>query len=561
MCVCQRFLTSYHHLPIWEHSVDQSDYAKYSPPMSTTPPKKGKKRAPPSTPTERPLAKASRASSPARTEDAPSGFAPRSYSSVLPEIPPFRSPGSTSAGLQPAFEFIEDPSAQEGTEQEGHEPDNADDTLAFTTVDDDIDESEANDSFNKLASWIRYLAQYKGQQGRLTSLFDEATSSLRALSGDSGQVKPASYAAAAATSAPPSSGSRRPTAPPTARQSKRSIQNAVNRYERVSRELPGAPKDTLLRIVARSDLSTAVPPLPALPKPRKKPNCLVKGIRANPMAVRLPPDAWYPPSLPALIVEVNKALKKAESAGTVKEILQGVRRHLTIVFHQTVDDATSKLALAEVLKAFRTKEEDAHVLDRPTFSLLKFTAVPTITTDGRPVTVEIATACLQKHPEWKKEQPLEAPRFVPNKANPDPYHATLLIKIRDTQKASMAKKLLETSVSFVGVTRRCQPWTVSTTARQCSTCLKWGHTAYICKARFSTCDQCAGPHLSSLHEQHAHACHDKHCAPSGIRCANCDESHHASSMMCAFFRNRSSPSELQKLQKARVERICRRLSL
>jgi hypothetical protein len=176
--------------------------------MSTTPPKKGKKRAPPSTPTGRPPAKASRASSPTRTEDAPSGFAPHSYSSVLPEIPPFRPPGSTSAGLQPAFEFIEDPSTQEGTEQEGHEPDNADDTLAFTTVDDDIDESEANDSFNELASWIRYLAQYKGQRGRLTSLFDEATSSLRALSGDSGRVKPASYAAAAATSAPPSSGSR-----------------------------------------------------------------------------------------------------------------------------------------------------------------------------------------------------------------------------------------------------------------------------------------------------------------------------------------------------------------
>src|ERR1700760_1199618 len=415
--------------------------------MSTTPPKKGKKRAPPSTPTGRPPAKASRASSPARTEDAPSGFAPRSYSSVLPEIPPFRPPGSTSAGLQPAFEFIEDPSAQEGTEQEGHEPDNADDTLAFTTVDDDIDESEANDSFNELASWIRYLAQYKGQRGRLTSLFDEATSSLRALSGDSGRVNPPSYAAAAATSAPPSSGSRRPTAPPTARQSKRSIQNAVNRYEQVSRELPGAPKDTLLRIVARSDLSTAVPSLPAIPKPRKKPRCLVKGIRANSIAIRLPADARFPPSLPALTVEVNKALKKAQSPTIVKDILQGARCHITVVFTQTVDDAASKIALAEVLKAFKTKEEDAHLLNWPTYSLLKFTAVPTVSSDGRPITAEVATACLLRHPEWKKAQPLEAPRFVHNKTNPNPYHATLLIKVKDTQKATVAKKLLGTSVS------------------------------------------------------------------------------------------------------------------
>src|SRR6201995_27733 len=142
MCVCQRFLTSYHHLPIWEHSVDQSDYAKYSPPMSTTPPKKGKKRAPPSTPTERPLAKASRASSPARTEDAPSGFAPCSFSSVLPEIPPFQPPGSSLAGLQPAFEFEDQTALQPGVPGEGEEEpvplDGKDDPIAFTTVDEEI---------------------------------------------------------------------------------------------------------------------------------------------------------------------------------------------------------------------------------------------------------------------------------------------------------------------------------------------------------------------------------------------------------------------------------------
>src|ERR1700759_842827 len=444
--------------------------------MSTTPPKKGKKRAPPSTPTGRPPAKASRASSPARTsEDAPSGFASTINPSVLPAIPPFRPPAGSSAGLQPAFEFIEDPSAQEETIPE----DNADDTLTFTTVDDDIDESEANDSFNELASWIRYLAQYKGQRGQLTSLFDEATSSLRALSGDSGRVKPASYAAAAATSTPPSSGSRRPTAPPTAQQSKQSIQNAVNRYERVSRELPGAPKDTLLCIVARSDLSTAVPSLPADPKPQKKPRCLVKGIRANSVAIRLPADVRFPPSLPALTVEVNKALKRARSPAIVKDIPQGVRRHITVVFTQTVDDAASKIALAEVLKAFKTKEEDAHLLSRPTYSLLKFTAVPTVARDGCPITAEIATACLQKHPEWRKAQPLEAPCFVYHKTNLDPYHATLLVKIKDMQKASVAKKLLETSVSFVGVVTRCQPWTISPTARQGSTCMKGVPTAHL----------------------------------------------------------------------------------
>src|ERR1700760_1417241 len=108
----------------------------------------------------------------------------------------------------------------------------------------------------------------------------------------------------------------------------------------------------------------------------------------------------------------------------------------------------------------------------------------------------------------------EAPsmaRFVLNKANPDSLHATLQVKVEDMQKASVAQKLLETSVSFVGITRRCQPWTISPTARQCSTCLKWGHTAYVCRARTPACNQCAGPHLSALHRQHVAACRERDC--------------------------------------------------
>jgi len=156
--------------------------------------------------------------------------------------------------------------------------------------------------------------------------------------------------------------------------------------------------------------------------------------------------------------------------------------------------------------------------------------------------------------------PLEAPRFIHNKANPDSQYATLQVKVEDTLKASVASQLLKTSVSFIGVTRRCLPWTVSPTARQCSTCLKWGHTAYVCKARFPACDQCAGPHLSSLHDQHVLSCKEKHCSHYGITCANCNGSHHASSMTCPFFKARSSPGELSKLQKARVERLRRRFT-
>ncbi len=142
-----------------------------------------------------------------------------------------------------------------------------------------------------------------------------------------------------------------------------------------------------------------------------------------------------------------------------------------------------------------------------------------------------------------------------NKTNPAPYHATLQIKVKDTLKAATASKLLGTSVTFIGATRRCQPWTVSPTARQCSTCLKWGHTAYVCRARSPQCDQCASQHLTAHHAHHTSTCKDQRCAHYDIKCVNCDDQHHASSMSCPFFKARSSPGQLQKLQKTRVEQI------
>src|SRR6201994_945263 len=423
-----------------------------------------------------------------------------------------------------------------------------------------MDKEDAESSFKELLDWMRYLAQHKGQQGRLTNLLTEAVSSLRALSGETGATKAASYAAAAATSAAQPTGPSKPKPRPaqTVKQSKRLIQHPVPRFERASKELPGAPRDTLLNIVARSDLKTAPPPLPKVPGPKKRASCLVKGIRSNTIAFRLPENATYPVSIPATIAKVNKSCEEQELDILISEILIGVRRHITIVFNKAIPTGdAAHTAAEEVLQAFKTDPEAAHQLERTTHSILKFNAVPTIYPNRKPISAEVAEACIRQHPAWEQLTFLDTPRFVPNKANPDSHYATLQVKVLDSQKGTTARKLLETSVSFVGITRRCLPWTVPRTARQCPTCLKWGHTAYLCKSRAPTCNQCAGPHLSSYHKQHAADCKDRACNHAGIFCANCAQQHHASSMMCPFFRNHSNPGELQKLQKARVERLRR----
>jgi hypothetical protein len=510
----------------------------------------------PQTPTGRPPAKASKPSTPSAAAGKPldplvlEGIR-QSLTSGLSAFPASQpQPGSSQSPPTPTGES----SAIPMDTDKGSSP--VPDPLAFATAEDALDDDEAESSYKELLDWMRYIAQHKEQRARLLDLMTAAAASLRDLTGLEEERQPASYASVAATSAP-----RQPRQPKkaTPAPTTKHIQHAITRYERVSRELPGASRDTLLKVVANSNLKAAPNPIPEAPKPRKRPSCLVKGIRANTIAARLPPGVAIPPSLPAVISSVNGGLKSLNVDGRVTEILQGVRRHITIVFDRVVDDATSQAALRSVFTHFKTKKEDVHILERPTHSILKFTAVPTVAPDGRQVTMEMIAACLQRHPQWKNIEVIDAPRFVYPKTNPAPYCATLQVKVKDTQKASVAKKLLETSVSFIGITRRCQPWTVSPTARQCSTCLKWGHTAYVCRARAPQCNTCAGPHLSAYHRSHVAACEDQDCTHYQIRCANCYDSHEASSVSCPFFKARSSPGQLQKLQKARVERLRRNL--
>src|SRR6266704_1789826 len=158
-----------------------------------------------------------------------------------------------------------------------------------------------------------------------------------------------------------------------------------------------------------------------------------------------------PPSIPAVLTDVNGLLTTMELEGRVKEIHLGIRSHLNLVFDRVVDNQTRNAALEFVLGRFNTFSSATTVLERTTHSILKFTAVPTVTNDGRQVTEDLAASFLRKHLAWKEAELLEKPRFVFPKRNPDPLCATLQVKVRDTCKAAIAKKLLETSVSFAGI--------------------------------------------------------------------------------------------------------------
>ena len=131
-----------------------------------------------------------------------------------------------------------------------------------------------------------YLAQYKEQHGHLPNLFMVTIASLWDLPG-SGELEklavPAMYTLVTATSAPKPRPPRKGKSAPTTKH----IQYAITCFECVSKELQGALRDTITKVVSNSNLNTAPNPLLETPQPQKKLACLVKGIWANTMAAVL----------------------------------------------------------------------------------------------------------------------------------------------------------------------------------------------------------------------------------------------------------------------------------
>jgi hypothetical protein len=149
-----------------------------------------------------------------------------------------------------------------------HTPEPELDPLGFTTVPTELDDEEASSSFKELLDWMRYLAQHQGQRERLLDLLGAARDSLSGLMGQT--VDPghrATYASVATPATQPSRPRQAQTASRAslAKPNKKQVQHAITRFERVSRELPGAPRNTLLNIVSRSDLRNAPPPASSRP--------------------------------------------------------------------------------------------------------------------------------------------------------------------------------------------------------------------------------------------------------------------------------------------------------
>ena len=335
-------------------------------------------------------------------------------------------------------------------------------------------------------------------------------------------------------SSPPLRPLRSPTWPPPCAPKPplaRKATSAKQSYTKAAASTPTAP------VAAAAPHQASASPTSKTAALRK--SCVKQGTKATKVIIRFPPS-FKQPSVQQLWGTLA-AFKPTDIGVTL-------RGDIILTFSQVLDSSDHEVLVKKFKKVYSM---DVQVLNRGTTSLLKFPLVPMRHPDGSAVTSEWLHKTIACHPKWQNMEFVQAPCFIVPTGKTIGYTATVFAEVADDRSASIAKCLLQTDVLFHTVPQRCKPWAVSTAAKQCGICLRWGHSTQHCLSKSAWCIACTGNHESSTHAAAAKA------EPRYdiVKCANCHGEHWATARTCPFYKARFNKAELASLQKHRLDRV------
>ena len=290
--------------------------------------------------------------------------------------------------------------------------------------------------------------------------------------------------------------------------------------------------------------SAAAPTPPKAPTPPSKSvtlrkSCIKQGTKATKVILWFPNSSRQP--------GINQ-LWGALVVFKPSDISLTLRGDFILTFPQVLDSDDHATLVKKLKKVY---SQDVQVLNQGTTSLLKFPLVLTRHPDGSAVTNKWLYKTISGHAKWQHVEFIQKPRFIIPTGKNVGFTATVFMEVSDDRAASTTKRLLQTDVNFHTVSRHCKPWSVSASARQCSVCMRWGHSTHHCASKSAWCNTCAGNHESSTHGAAVKA----NPIFDTVKCANCLGDHGATSRLCPFYRARFNPTELAKLQKTRLDRV------
>ena len=350
------------------------------------------------------------------------------------------------------------------------------------------------------------------------------------------------------------------TRPPHATKSSKPAKNPkdiIRQVERIQKALPNIPAGAALQ--AAKATPTAKTSYAQKAK-AQKPKVTNKGDKPNTVVIKISGDHTLcfgngfklaEPDLARIFTEEARSIAGQETL-TLSNPFVAARwagnDRIIVQLKQTCTAEEAAFWKRVVLGAANVEQEEGEIVNRCTHSTLKFTGVPTQIRGSD--TIDLVMDILHAHPKWREVRLLERPIFIKS----DSVVSTLLVKVVDDNTGRIARSLLSTSINFWGIVKRCEPWINHNSARMCTSCLRWGHSAHFCRSHVSYCAQCAGPHHSVLHKRSCEECDDEYGSSCEAKCINCMGAHSAYDKQCPFYKARNNSKALNELlqqQKAR----------
>ncbi|KAM6493449.1 hypothetical protein JOM56_011583 [Amanita muscaria] len=116
-----------------------------------------------------------------------------------------------------------------------------------------------------------------------------------------------------------------------------------------------------------------------------------------------------------------------------------------------------KTSITNLAKA--TFKNNPTVLNKPTFSYVKFIDVPLLDIEGTSFDTNDLNAMIQQNEKWANIAITHGPTIIVKKDSTNAKKATIKVGFEDDKSSNTAKRLLKTTVLFGGTPIRCKPWT------------------------------------------------------------------------------------------------------
>ncbi|KAM6490964.1 hypothetical protein JOM56_013584 [Amanita muscaria] len=113
-----------------------------------------------------------------------------------------------------------------------------------------------------------------------------------------------------------------------------------------------------------------------------------------------------------------------------------------------------------------TFKNNPTVLNKPTFSFVKFIDVPLFDIEGSSFDTNDFNAMIQQNDKWTNVDITHGPTIIVKKESTDAKKATMKIGFKDDANSSIARRLLKTTILFGGTPIRCKPWTSAPPVRK-----------------------------------------------------------------------------------------------